>query len=181
MDAKAPEIHTIEEFYETSVNERIELIHGVFYNMAPPNRLHQRILSILHTRIFNYIENKGGDCEVYPAPFGVQLSEEDDTVVEPDISVICDPKKLTDRGCTGAPDWIIEIVSPGNPSHDYLTKKSLYMTSGVREYWIIDPAGLKIGVYTSNEPDRPAVYDFTDTVRVGIYEDLEIDFSKIKL
>lgn len=77
---------------------------------------------------------------MYPAPFAVKLNKNNQTIAEPDISVICDQNKLTDRGCTGAPDWIIEIVSPSNASHDYIRKLNLYADAGVREYWIVDPA-----------------------------------------
>ena len=79
-----------------------------------------------------YIKSKGGSCRVYPAPFAVKLFEDRDTVVEPDISVICDRDKLTDKGCSGAPDWIIEIISPSNPGHDYIRKLNLYADAGAR-------------------------------------------------
>lgn len=115
--------------------------------MAPPNRKHQDILSYLHTEISIYIRSKNGSCKVYPAPFAVKLKE-DGTIVEPDISVICSSDKLTDRNCTGAPDWIIEIVSPENPSHDYVKKLNLYMAAGVREYWISDTSDwLRAGLF----------------------------------
>ncbi|MBO6111869.1 MAG: Uma2 family endonuclease [Lachnospiraceae bacterium] len=179
MDALYEKDSILEEYYNTSTKERIELIKGVFYNMAPPTRQHQKLVMEISFRIREYIEDKGGDCEVYPSPFGVQLSEDEDTVVEPDITVVCDKSKLTDRGCLGAPDWIIEIVSPSNPAHDYLTKMSLYMTVGVREYWIVDPMSENVAVYTP-ENKRPDIYDFNDKVKAGIYEDLYIDFSGMK-
>ncbi len=156
----------------------MELISGEFYDMATSSRIHQTILGELFYRIKDHIKSKNGTCEVYPAPFGVQLSENNDTVVEPDISVICDPKKLTDRGCVGAPDWIIEIVSPGDPGHDYLTKLNLYLSAGVREYWIVDPLSQSIAVYTPSHP-MPKAYSFRDTVAAGIFEDFSIDFSEL--
>ena len=114
-------IYTEEDYYSLPEHVREELIDGRFYLQAAPGRMHQKILSFLHVQTANYINSKDGPCEVYPAPFAVKLFEESDrTVVEPNISVICDPDKLTDRGCTGAPDWIIEIGSPGNPGHDYV-------------------------------------------------------------
>ena len=180
MDAKAIEIYTVDEFYETQDNDRLELINGEIFYMAPPSRIHQKVLGFLYNHIYNYINSKGGDCEVYPAPFGVQLSKDENTVVEPDISVICEKNKLTDRGCLGAPDWIIEIASPSDPSHDYLTKLNLYMNAGVREYWIVDPVGKRISVYTKAS-SLPAAYDFTDTIPVGIYPDLSIDFSELEI
>ena len=90
--------YTIEDWYNTGEDRRVELINGKFYDMAAPSRLHQRLISLLVTLINNHIDRKGGDCEVYPAPFGVQLTEEEDTALEPDISVICDRNKLNDRG-----------------------------------------------------------------------------------
>ena len=103
--------YTEDDYYNLPETIRAELIDGQFYYMAAPSRIHQRILSQLHLTIGQYIRAKGGNCEIYPAPFAVKLFEEKDTIVEPDISIICDNSKLTDRGCTGAPDWIIEIIS----------------------------------------------------------------------
>lgn len=112
-----------EDYYNTPENVRVELIQGyLVYNLASLSRLHQTILGELSTAINNYIKSKGGACRVYPAPFAVKLREDRKTIVEPDISVICDRDKLTDRGCTGAPDWVVEIVSPSNPEHDYIKK-----------------------------------------------------------
>lgn len=98
--------------------------------------------------------------------------------VEPDISVICDPNKLTDKGCFGAPDWIIEIVSPGSRWMDYFTKLFKYRTAGVREYWIVDPEKDRILVYNF-ESENTEDYTFTDSVKAGIYDDLFINFSDI--
>ena len=131
-------------------------------------------------RIGNYIEENGGGCEVYPAPFNVWLKKESKNKVEPDISVICDPDKITEKGCEGAPDWIIEIVSPNNPMNDYIRKLNLYLESGVREYWIVDPIKDQITVYNFEEIGfSPTYYTFNDTVKAGIYDDLFIDFKEI--
>ncbi len=170
--------YTIEDYYNAPEGARIELINGELYDMVTPSRIHQKVLSELHIAIGNYIKSKSGTCEVYPAPFSVQLNKAENTIVEPDISVICDPGKLTDKGCLGAPDWIIEIVSPSDPGHDYLTKLNLYLGAGVREYWIIDPLGKSIAVYSPSHP-MPKAYSFNDTVKAGIYEDFSIDFSEI--
>lgn len=180
LPQKQEKRYTVEDYYDTPENVRLELIDGEFYDMAPPNRIHQKLVAFLTRRIGNHIEDKGGDCEVYPAPFGVQLSKDDDTVVEPDISVVCDKEKLTDRGCVGAPDWIIEIVLPSNTTHDYVKKLGLYLKAGVREYWIVDPASRMVTVY-KHEKDRlePLTYTFEDAVEVGIYEDFSIDFADI--
>lgn len=174
--------YTAEDYYNMPEDIRVELIEGQLIDMATPNTRHQRISGRLYAAIFNYINEKGGNCEVFPAPFSVQLRKADDTIVEPDISVICDPDKITERGCLGAPDWIIEIVSPSNPKHDYITKLSLYSNAGVREYWIIDAEQNKIYVYDMR--DNKLVlnhYTFHDKIKVGIYEDLYIDFSAFGL
>ena len=103
--------YTEEDYYSLSEDVRAELIDGQFYYMAAPSRIHQEVLNFMNTEINLYIRSKKGNCKVYPAPFAVKLFANDDKfIVEPDISVICDPNKLTDRGCTGAPDWIIEII-----------------------------------------------------------------------
>lgn len=173
---------TVEDFYNMPEDIRAELIDGQVYYMAAPDRLHQDISGELHFIIKSYIKSKGGRCRVYAAPFGVQLRVDKNTVLEPDITVICDSDKLTKRGCLGAPDWIIEITSPSNQSHDYITKLGIYHEAGVREYWIVDTRNMTIHVY-GLAPDNFSldVYSFGDTVKAGIYEDLFIDFSSLDL
>ncbi len=172
--------YTAEDYYNTSEDDRVELIDGVFYDMAAPSRIHQGISGELFRLIKNYIIEKGGGCRVYDAPFAVELFEDSDTtVVEPDISVICDKDKLTDRGCKGSPDWIIEIASPGNLNHDYVRKLKLYNKSGVKLYWIVNPEEQSVIVYDFLKGLLPEEFTFEDKVRSGIYEGLEIDFREI--
>ena len=174
-------LYTEDDYYNLPENVRAELIEGnLIYNQAAPSRIHQTILMELSGTIRDYLKSKGGSCRVYPAPFAVKLRKDRKTIVEPDISVICDRNKLTDRGCTGAPDWIIEIVSPSNSSHDYILKLNLYADAGVREYWIVDPYKERIFVYRV-EQERFAVetYTFQDSIPAGIYTDLEIDFTSL--
>jgi Uma2 family endonuclease len=171
-------IYTIKDIYTLPEGERAELIDGQIYYMAAPSRKHQKILHFLDKTIGNYIDFKGGSCEVYPAPFAVFLSNDDKNYVEPDISVICDTDKLDDQGCKGAPDWIIEIVSQSSLKMDYMIKLFKYRTAGVREYWIVDPSDNTIIVYDF-ENDNMSKHTFTDKVKVGIYNDFEIDFSII--
>ncbi len=174
--------YTAEDYFKTSDDERVELIEGVFYDMASPTTSHQIISRELLLDIGNYIRGNNGACEVFSAPFDVQPDENDDTtVVVPDISVICDREKLTERGCKGAPDWIVEIVSPSNAGQDYLKKMNLYRKAGVRLYWIVDPMESTVGVYDfANGSLSPEEYSFEDTISVSIYDDLSIDFRKIK-
>lgn len=167
--------HTIDEIYALPEGKHAELINGQIYMMAAPGRTHQQIVLALSRQIADYIDKKGGGCEVYIAPFAVFLNADDKTYVEPDISVICDREKLDEKGCNGAPDWIIEIVPPGNPSLDYLIKLNLYMNAGVREYWLVDYQKNRIIVY-SFEQSEVYEYTFQESVKAGIYEDLEINF-----
>lgn len=175
-------IYTEDDYYNIPEDVRAELIDGQIYYQAAPNRIHQEILSALHIRIGNYINANKGSCRVYPAPFAVKLFYDRKNVVEPDISVICDPDKLTDQGCTGAPDWIIEIISPGNPEHDYIRKLNLYKDAGVREYWIVDPRSEQILVYCLEQSAfKLELYTFQDKIKVNIYDDLWIDFQDLNL
>jgi Uma2 family endonuclease len=176
------EMYTIEDILALPEGERAELLDGNIYNMASPSEIHQRVLMELCLMIGSHIKNKGGSCRVYPAPFAVFLNNDRD-YLEPDIVVVCDPDQLKKGdGCHGAPDLVMEIVSPNSASHDYLRKTAAYSDAGVKEYWIVDPDNEIINVYNfGNEIYHPAQYDFTEQVKVGIFEDLVIDFSQINL
>ena len=171
-------LYTINDIYNLPEGSRAELIDGQIYYMAPPNRKHQTIARELFSSINSYIKSKSGPCETFFAPFAVILDKDDKNYVEPDISVVCNPDKLTDKGCSGAPDWVIEIVSSGSRRMDYFTKLFKYRTSGVREYWIVDPDRKRITVYDFDSEDIKD-YGFSDTVKVNIYDDLYINFSDI--
>lgn len=172
-------LYTIDAIYRLPEGSRAELIDGQLYDMAPPGTNHQRILSFLHLEIGNYIRSKKGACEVFPAPFAVFPFADDSKYLEPDISVVCDKHKLNDCGCSGAPDWIIEIVSPGSRRMDYYTKLSLYRSANVREYWIVDPMKQTVLVYDMEHDSAPAIYSFSDSIKVNIYDDLWIHFQKM--
>lgn len=167
------DFYTIDDIYALPDNVRAELIDGRIYDMAPPGRTHQRISWKLHQTIANYIDSQKGNCEVYAAPFGVFLYDDDKNYFEPDISVICDSSKLDERGCHGAPDWIIEIVSPASKRMDYFIKLFQYRTVGVREYWIVDPIKESVTVYQF-EQETMEQYSFGDEVPVGIYEGFKV-------
>lgn len=174
MPLPKEQLYTVEDIYNLPDGQRAELIDGVIYDIAPPSRIHQKLVNRLCYRINQYIDSHNGSCEVYPAPFAVFLNKDDKTYVEPDISVICDRNKLSDRGCEGAPDWIIEIVSPSSQRMDYLTKLFKYHTAGVREYWIVNPVSQTVQVYSFEGDENSAQYSFTDTVKASIYDNLEI-------
>lgn len=171
--------YTIEDIYALPDGKRMELIDGILYDMAPPTRTHQRVVGELFALIREYIKKNGGSCEVNVAPFAVFLENDDFTYVEPDISVVCNPEKLDDKGCHGAPDWVIEIVSKSSKQMDYFTKLFKYQNAGVREYWIVDPEKMRITVYNFASEE---IMEFTwkDKVKAGIYPDLFIDFAEIE-
>lgn len=116
---------------------------------------------------------------MYPAPFAVFLNADDRTYVEPDISVICDNNKLDDRGCVGAPDWVIEIVSPSTQSMDYGIKLFLYRSAGVREYWIVNPTTRTVNLYNFEQDGKISQYAFDEVIPVGIYEELTVNFASL--
>lgn len=178
--ARQVEPYTIDDIYHLPDGQRAELIDGELYLMAAPGRLHQELVHFLDRTIGNYIQRKNGSCKIYPAPFAVFLNANNEIYLEPDISIICDKSKLTNEGCKGAPDWIIEISSPSSRSMDYNKKLFKYRNAGVREYWIVDYERNLITVYHF-EHDEMADYSFSDKVKAGIFEDLEIDFSEVRI
>lgn len=174
MDAlRKEEMYTVDDIYALPDGERAELIDGKIYYMAPPSWKHQKISGRLYQSIANFIDGQSGKCEVLAAPFAVFLNDDDINYVEPDISVICDQSKLDEEGCHGAPDWVIEIVSPSSKPRDYMTKLFQYRTAGVREYWIVDPDKRTTMVY-GFEKDTVEQYSFDEDVPVGIYEGFAI-------
>ncbi|MCI8731341.1 MAG: Uma2 family endonuclease [Lachnospiraceae bacterium] len=176
--AESP-IFTEDDYYNLPENIRAELIDGQFYNMSAPSRIHQEILMELSGTIRDYIRTKKGPCKIYPAPFAVKLFDRDTTIVEPDITVVCDQNKLTDRGCSGAPDWVIEIISPSTASHDYIRKLKLYSDAGVREYWIVNPLTQTVLVYFFEFNDlKVQPYTFQESIKPNIFDDLWIDFKE---
>ena len=169
-----------EEYLALPDTTPAEFIDGQIYYMASPSRIHQKLVSELHGTIYNHIKSKGGSCEIYPAPFMVKLDKRKENYFEPDLSIICDKEKLTDAGCVGAPDWIIEIASPGDLAHDYIAKLSFYRDAGVREYWIVNPMEKTVLVYHLEEPSFQVMhFRFQDRIPAGIFEDLSIDFATI--
>lgn len=169
--------YTIDNIYALPDDQRAELVDGEMYLMATPSRVHQKLVHFFDWIIGNYVYNNNGDCEVYPAPFAVFLNDDDTIYLEPDVSVICDKNKLTNEGCNGAPDWIIEIASPSSKRMDYYVKLFKYKAAGVREYWIADHEKNRIIVYNF-ENDEIGDYTFSDKIKAGIFDDFEIDFSE---
>jgi len=179
------ERYTFADVLTWGENEHIEIIDGGAVMMAPPLRVHQSVLSALFLQIGNYLQGKS--CKVYPAPFAVRPFEKDgdapedvDTMLEPDITVVCDPDKLDKYGCKGAPDMVIEILSPSTRRHDLTVKYRLYQRAGVREYWIVDPDGKIVQVFRLEDGFYGAADVYTSgSVPVGIWEDFSIDLSQV--
>lgn len=168
-------------------NERIEIINGEAFMMATPSSRHQEICFEIGRQLGNFLEGK--QYKVYPAPFGVRLFEQDgnapedvDTMVEPDISVVCDRSKIDKHGCKGAPDLVVEILSPSTRRHDRLVKLNLYQRAGVREYWIADPDTQSVQVFL---PDASGFlrlhedYGRNDVAKVNVLDGCFIELSKV--
>ena len=178
---------TYKDYLGWEDGERWELIHGRPYDMTPaPSPRHQELSSELLRQFANYLLDK--PCKVYAAPFDVRLPENDEqdedvqTVVQPDISVVCDSSKIDERGCKGSPDLIIEILSPGTARKDIKEKYLLYEKSGVKEYWLVDPTVKTVVVFTQaaeRRYGRPEVYSEEDTVEVGVFKGLSIELPLV--
>ncbi len=179
--------YTFEDFLNWEEDERIEIIDGDVFMMSPPATIHQKVSGELFRQIANYLEGKS--CEVFSAPFGVRLFERNgdkpedvDTVVEPDIIVLCDKSKLDEHGCKGAPDMAIEILSPSTRRHDKLIKLNLYQRAGVREYWIVDPYTSSVSVYLLGEDGKFALheeYGRKDIAKVNSLRGCFIELEKV--
>lgn len=168
-------------------DERCELINGIVYDMTPaPSKQHADIAGALFLEIAGFL--KGKPCKAYFAPFDVRLPDSDEsdnqvrTVVQPNILVVCDEKKLDKKGCRGAPDLIIEILSPATAAKDCIIKRALYEKHGVREFWIIDPANRLVTVYLLNSSglfNSPQIFDDQAKISVSLFSGLEIDMSAV--
>ena len=172
--------YTYADYCEWDEDERWELIDGVPYAMAAPNRAHQGISGKIYLQIASFLRGKA--CEVYYAPFDVRLNVEtfDNTVVQPDIVVFCDDSKLDDKGGIGAPEMTVEILSPSSASHDMIKKYMLYMQAGVREYWIVDPATKTVVVHLLEDGTyRGRVFGETDVVPITVLDGGMINFAEV--
>ncbi len=179
MPTQGERRYTTADIESLPEGRRAELIAGKMYMMAAPSLNHQVICVWLSTEIANYIRSHQGKCRVLPAPFGIFIKNDEENYLEPDISVICDDSKLDQKGCHGAPDWVIEVASPSSRWTDQHLKLSVYADAGVREYWIVDYDSGNITVYRFEDSPKPILYQFTDIVPIGIYGNDTIDFSPL--
>jgi Uma2 family endonuclease len=181
--------YTYADYLTGWLDERVELIGGKIYKMSPaPTSSHQRVSIELSLQIGNFLKKK--KCKVFAAPFDVRLpnsSKKGDefiyTVVQPDLCVICDPTKIDEKGCLGAPDWIIEILSKHTSAKDLSKKFDVYEQSKVKEYWVIDPVGETVLVYILNTNGKyegflkPFIR--TDKISSAVLQDLVIDLAEV--
>lgn len=173
--------YTVEDYRELPEEQRVELIDGYFYDMASPPVLHQRIAGEIYRQISNFILEKGGSCLPLMSPIDVQLDCDEKTMVQPDVVILCDQEKLCKWGIFGAPDFVLEVISPSTKKKDYTKKLLKYMAAGVKEYWILDPYQQKLIVYYFESETCPTIYGFQAPVSVGIYDgELEIQFEYIR-
>ena len=186
MPLPKEERYTLSDALTWDEREHSELLEGTPIMMAPPSRAHQEISGALFAQLHNYLEGK--KCRVYAAPFAVRLFERPgdqpenvDTLVEPDLSVVCDPDKLDDIGCKGAPDLIIEVLSPSTQRHDRLTKYNLYERAGVPEYWIVSPdeRTVQVSVLTDGRYRVLEVYTAQDVAKVHVLDGCFIELSRV--
>lgn len=177
--------HTYADYLAWPEDVRYELIDGIAYAMAPaPLRVHQELLLELASQTRNALE--GRPCRPFIAPFDVRLPRGDeaerdiDTVVQPDLAVVCDRAKLDERGCRGAPDWVVEILSPSTAGHDLIVKRRLYERVGVREYWLVHPVDRIVIVYHQQDGGfgAPDIYELKETLAVGILPEVVIDWER---
>ena len=171
--------YSINDYLEWPEDERIELIDGVIYNMASPSSAHQIFDLAIASQIFTQIRKHGGGCVPMIAPVDVQIDSDDKTMLQPDFLIVCDKNKINEKRVVGAPDFVIEILSPSTRIKDVFIKQNKYMTSGVREYWTVDLQEKAVTVYLFTE-GHVVQYSLEDTVPIGIYDGkISVDFSDI--
>ena len=171
--------YTIDDYYAMPDERRVELIDGVFYDMAAPTKVHQLTLLQMALQLYPCVAEHPG-CQLYMAPLDVRLDNDNYTMVQPDLLIVCDESDGDKRRVNGAPDFAAEILSPSNRDHDMLLKYYKYREAGVREYWIVDPERKKIAVYDFESGELPESYTFDDTVPLRISEGkCSMDFSVI--
>ena len=171
---------TLDDYLALPDDAHVELIDGTFYDMASPTPIHQQLSLRLSAMLLSYISSNNGECIPFIAPMDVQLDCDDKTIVEPDVFVVCDRNTITKQRVFGAPDLIIEVISPSNWYHNTIRKLKKYKNAGVREYWMVVPDTQKVIVYFFEKSPFPEEYSFADEIPVNIWNGkCKIDFKAI--
>ncbi|MCR5339300.1 MAG: Uma2 family endonuclease [Lachnospiraceae bacterium] len=171
---------TVNDYTALPEGARVELIDGFFYDMAAPTTIHQFIAGRIFRELQNYVEKKKGKCIPFIAPTDVQIDCDDKSMLQPDVLVVCDRSKITRARIVGAPDFVVEIVSPGNATTDVYIKLIKYQMAGVREYWIVFPDEKRVVVYDFTKSSKPEIYTFDDSIPVAIWGGgCKVDFKRI--
>lgn len=172
--------YTVEDYYKLPEDERYELIDGYLFKMLVPTGLHQLIAGEIYRQIANFICDRNGKCLPFIAPVDVQLDRDNRTMVEPDVVILCDKDKFLNRVIYGAPDFVLEVISPSTSRKDYTLKLAKYENAGVREYWIVDPYKERILIYNFDDESVPMICGFENAQGINIYNgELKIDFTRI--
>ena len=172
--------YTAEDYYTLPDEKRVELIDGVFYDMASPGSMHQILVSRIFMAFANYIDSNRGTCIPLISPMDVQLDKDDKTMLQPDVLIVCDREKFQKRIVYGAPDLVVEILSESTRNKDLLIKLNKYYNAGVREYWIVGPKNRQVIVYTFENGVEVHMYDAESVVPVDIFGgECRVDFGKI--
>lgn len=172
--------YTVDDYYRIREEKRIELIDGFIYDMATPAVVHQLIVTELLTRLHSFIRSRKGQCIVSASPISVQLDCDKKTMLEPDIIIVCNRDLLQEKAVFGAPDFVVEVLSPSTRKKDMSLKLAKYMHAGVREYWLVDPKSKRVLVYDLEQVDFPELYTFEHQVPVKIFGgECLIDFKEI--
>ena len=162
--------YTLEDYYALPEEQRVELINGVFYDMGAPTSPHQIIGGEIHAQLLSFRNARKGPCLPMMSPVDVQLDRDNRTMVQPDVIIVCDRSKITYKGIFGAPDFIVEVLSPSTRKKDMTLKMAKYIDAGVREYWLIDPRTRQVVVHDFEHGNIPAIYTFLDKIPVGIWD-----------
>lgn len=166
---KRPGTYTVDDYRALPDDQRVELIDGYFYDMASPTTFHQLMAGELYRQAANFIMDQGGACTPFISPVDVQLCNDEKTMIQPDVIIVCKPEQIERRNIAGAPDFVLEVISPGTKQRDYVIKLNKYERAGVREYWIVDPYKKRVLVYFFQEEASPVIYPIDAEIPVNIY------------
>lgn len=177
---KRQEEYTIEDYYALPDEQRVELINGVFYDMAAPTLIHQLISGKIYRVLDEFVCKRKGTCTPFIAPIDVQLDCDERTILQPDVVVVCEQDKLTNRCIYGAPDLVVEVLSKSTKRKDMFLKLAKYKNAGVKEYWMVDPEKRTVLIYDFWHDDEVKIYGFDSTIPIAIFDgDCQINFQKI--